>query len=206
MHPRVSYGTYRVSASVTVVQVVFSYTVSIVCRSEAGSRSDAPTTRQPTPSPATLALAKMCEMLGGRGVCVSVLSHSCGELEGTGASPCAGERSTSWQIIRPKPSRKPRVPVSKVAHRKERMCCHWERAAVCERHVHTMAWHGLSRVHTTRCASHRSACALFNREAHQQQCLVLLVHGWRCGVRLPWWRLRALLAQEIFSERYLASK
>ena len=153
-------GTYRVSASVTVVQVVFSYTVSIVCRSEAGSRSDAPTTRQPTPSPATLALAKMCEMLGGRGVCVSVLSPSCGELEGTGASPCAGERSTSLQIIRPKPSRKPRVPVSKVAHRKERMCCHWERAAVCERHVHTMAWHGLSRVHTTRCASHRRACAL----------------------------------------------
>ena len=72
------------------------------------------------------ALVKMCEMLGGRGVCVTVLSPSCGELEGTGASPCAGERSTSWQIIRPKPSRKPRVPVSKVAHRKERMCCHWE--------------------------------------------------------------------------------
>ena len=174
-----SYGTYRVCASVTVVQVVFSCTVSIVCRSEAGSRSDAPTTRQPTPSPATLALAKMCEMLGGRGVCVSVLSHSCGELEGTGASPCAGKLITSLHTIRPKPSRKPRLPVSKVAHRKERMCCHWERAAVCERHVHTMAWHGLSRVHTTRCASHRSACALFNREAHQQQCLELLVHGWR---------------------------
>ena len=35
----------------------------------------------------------------------------------------------------------------------------------------------------------------FNREAHQQQCLVLLVHGWRsCKVR-PRWRLaRALLA------------
>ena len=72
---RVSYGTYRVSASVTGVQVVFSYTVSIFCRSEAGSRSDAPTTKQPTPSPATLALVKMCEMLGGRGVCVSVLSR-----------------------------------------------------------------------------------------------------------------------------------
>ena len=203
-----SYGTYRVCASVTVVQVVVSYTVSIFCRSEAGSRSDAPTIRQPAPSPATLALAKMCEKLGGRatcvvvGGCVAVLSPSCGELEGTGASPCAGKLITSLHTIRPKPSRKPRLPVSKVAHRKERMCCHWERAAVCERHVHTMAWHGLSRVHTTRCASHRSACALFNREAHQQQCLVLLVHGWRCGVRLPWWRLRALLAQEIFSERY----
>ena len=155
-----SYGTYRVCASVTVVQVVVSYTVSIFCRSEAGSRSDAPTIRQPAPSPATLALAKMCEMLGGRGVCVSVLSPSCGELEGTGASPCAGKLITSLHTIRPKPSRKPRLPVSKVAHRKERMCCHWERAAVCEQHVHTMAWHGLSRVHTTRCASHRRACAL----------------------------------------------
>ena len=193
-----SYGTYRVSASVTVVQVVFSYTVSIFWRSEAGSRSDAPTTRQPTPSPATLALVKMCEMLGGRGVCVSVLSPSCGELEGTGASPCAGERSTSWQIIRPKPSRKPRVPVSKVAHRKERMCCHWERAAVCERHVHTMAWHGLSRVHTTRCAF---VHCRFDREAHQQECLVLLVHGWRLrrGVR-PRRGASARAAQEIFSE------
>ena len=163
-----SYGTYRVCASVTVVQVVVSYTVSIFCRSEAGSRSDAPTIRQPAPSPATLALAKMCEKLGGRATCVvvggcvsvAVLSPSCGELEGTGASPCAGKLITSLHTIRPKPSRKPRLPVSKVAHRKERMCCHWERAAVCEQHVHTMAWHGLSRVHTTRCASHRRACAL----------------------------------------------
>ena len=163
-----SYGTYRVCASVTVVQVVVSYTVSIFCRSEAGSRSDAPTIRQPAPSPATLALAKMCEKLGGRATCVvvggcvsvAVLSPSCGELEGTGASPCAGKLITSLHTIRPKPSRKPRLPVSKVAHRKERMCCHWERAAVCEQHVHTMAWHGLSRVHTTRCASHRRVCAL----------------------------------------------
>ena len=161
----VSFGTYRVSPRCEYKSVVY-YTVSIFCRSEAGSRSDAPTIRQPTPSPATLALAKMCEKLGGRatcvvvGGCVAVLSPSCGELEGTGASPCAVERITSLHTIRPKPSRKPRLPVSKVAHRKERMCCHWERAAVCEQHVHTMAWHGLSRVHTTRCASHRRACAL----------------------------------------------
>ena len=195
-----SYGTYRVCASVTVVQVVVSYTVSIFCRSEAGSRSDAPTIRQPAPSPATLAPAKMCEKLGGRATCVvvggcvsvAVLSPSCGELEGTGASPCAGKLITSLHTIRPKPSRKPRLPVSKVAHRKERMCCHWERAAVCEQHVHTMAWHGLSRVHTTRCASHRSACALFSREAHQQQCLELLVHGWRLRCPSSWRGARAL--------------
>ena len=132
-------GTYRVSASVTVRTSGVSYTVSIFCRSEAGSRSDAPTIRQPAPRPATLALAKMCEKLGGRATCVvvggcvsvAVLSPSCGELEGTGASPCAGKLITSLHTIRPKPSRKPRLPVSKVAHRKERMCCHWERAAVC---------------------------------------------------------------------------
>ena len=59
------------------------YAASIFCRNEAGSRSDAPTIRQPTPSPATLALANMCEKSGGSttcavlGVCVSSLSPSC---------------------------------------------------------------------------------------------------------------------------------
>ena len=188
-----SYGTYRVCASVTVVQVVVSYTVSIFCRSEAGSRSDAPTIRQPAPSPATLALAKMCEK-SGFGVCVSVLSPSCGELEGTGASPCAGKLITSLHTIRPKPSRKPRLPVSKVAHRKERMCCHWERAAVCEQHVHTMAWHGLSRVHTTRCASHRRACALPVRPRGTPAAVSRTSRPWVAfAARCPStaWRLRA---------------
>lgn len=174
-------------------QVVY-YTVSIFCRSEAGSKSDAPTIRQPTPSPATLALAKMCEK-SGFAVCVSVLSPSCGELEGTGASPCAAERITSLQTIRPKPSRKPRIPVSKVAHRKERMCCHWERAAVCERqHVHTMAWHGLSRVHTTHCASHRRACTLLVQSRGAPAAVSRASRPWvafspRASVRR--WRLRS---------------
>ena len=195
----VSFGTYRVSPRCEYKSVVY-YTVSIFCRTEAGSRSDAPTIRQPTPSPASLALANMCEKSGGRatcavlGGCVSVLSPSCGELDGTGASPCAEERITSLQTIRPKPSRKPRLPVSKVAHRKERMCCHWERAAVCEQHVHTMAWHGLSRVHTTRCASHRRACALPVRPRGTPAAVSRTSRPWVAfAARCPStaWRLRA---------------